>query len=148
MPNVPLQCVVDTSVGIKIFIHEPLSDEALALFAQLAADPPAQLHVPDLFYIECANTLWKYVRRFGYSVTEAEQDLGRLQTLALFSTPTAGLMQSALKIATAHSVSAYDACYVALARQLKIPLITADEKLAQVFSRKNDNVMKLQDFAP
>lgn len=148
MPSAPLQYVVDASVGLKIFIREPLSDEALTLFAQLAADPPAQLHVPDLFYIECANILWKYVRRFGYSVADAENDLSRLQTLALFSTPTAELMRDALKIASARSVSAYDACYVALARYLRVPLITADEKLAQVFSRKNDSVVKLQDFAP
>jgi len=48
----PPDCVVDASVGIKLLLVEPLSDAAHAHFSGLAADPPAQLYVPDLFYIE------------------------------------------------------------------------------------------------
>jgi hypothetical protein len=33
-------CVVDASVGIKLCITEPLSAEAVALFALAAASPP------------------------------------------------------------------------------------------------------------
>jgi hypothetical protein len=33
-------CVVDASVGIKLFLAEELTDCADALFARLAADPP------------------------------------------------------------------------------------------------------------
>ncbi|HKZ84931.1 MAG TPA: type II toxin-antitoxin system VapC family toxin, partial [Anaerolineae bacterium] len=62
MNRTPLECVVDASVGIKLFIAEPLSNLADALFAHLAADPPGRLMVPDLFFIECANILWKHVR--------------------------------------------------------------------------------------
>jgi len=65
LSTIPTRCVVDASVGIKLFVSEPLSDKAQALFNRLASDLPADLHVPDLFYIECANILWKYSRRFG-----------------------------------------------------------------------------------
>ena len=68
-------CVVDASVGIKLFLREPLSDAAHAFFAHLAEDPPARLFVPDLFFVECANILWKYVRRFGYPVPRTETGL-------------------------------------------------------------------------
>jgi hypothetical protein len=34
---------------------------------RLAQDPPASFFVPDLFYIECTNILWKYVRHFGFA---------------------------------------------------------------------------------
>lgn len=54
----PLDCVVDASIGIKLFLVEPLSDEAHALIAGLTSDLPARLRVPDLFYIECTNILW------------------------------------------------------------------------------------------
>jgi len=107
---VTLACVVDASVGIKLFVNEPLSDRADALFAHLAADPPARLAVPDLFFIECANILWKHVRRLGYPATKAHTDLSDLGTLALHSVPTAGLMGDALVIAIAQGISAYDAC--------------------------------------
>jgi len=141
-----LECVVDASVGIKLFIHEPLSDRADALFAHLAADPSACLAVPDLFYIECANILWKHVRRFGYSAVEAHKDLANLRKLALHNTSTASLTADALKIAIAHGITVYNACYVALARYLGVPCVTADEKLARLLASTAYPVRFLRDF--
>ena len=60
MTQSPLCYVVDASVGIKLFVEEEFSEQAHALFSCLAADPPAELYVPDLFYIECTNILLKY----------------------------------------------------------------------------------------
>jgi hypothetical protein len=74
-------CVVDASVGIKLFLIEPLSDRTDALFAHLVDDPPSQFYVPDLFSIECTNILWKYVRRFGYPADAAKQDVAHLTKL-------------------------------------------------------------------
>jgi predicted nucleic acid-binding protein len=39
----------------------------------------------------------------------------------------------ALELAARHRLSAYDACYVALARQLKVPLLTEDRELLTKF---------------
>lgn len=52
---------MDTSVCIKQFISDPLTAKVNQLFDHLAV-PQTEFFVPDLFYIECANTLWKYVR--------------------------------------------------------------------------------------
>lgn len=141
-----LECVVDASVGIKLFINEPLSDKADAIFVHLAADPPAILAVPDLFFIECANILWKHVRRLGYPATEAQKDLANLGRLSLQSTPTASLMADALKIAVAHNITAYDACYVALAQYLGVPCVTADERLTRLLASASYDVRWLGDF--
>jgi predicted nucleic acid-binding protein len=122
--------VVDASVGIKLFVNEEFSGQAYALFSHLAADPPAELYVPDLFYIECANILLKYVRRFGRSLDDAQADLADLNRLALKSTPTADLMEESLSLASENNLTAYDACYAILARQLDLQLITADKQLA------------------
>jgi predicted nucleic acid-binding protein len=65
-------CIIDASVGIKLFLVEPLSERAEALFNRLVDDPPARFFVPDLCYAECANILWKYVRRFGYPLQFAQ----------------------------------------------------------------------------
>jgi predicted nucleic acid-binding protein len=144
----PVRWVVDASVGIKLFVAEDLSDRAHVLFAQLTTDPPAQLHVPDLFYIECANILWKYVRRFGYPANQARHDVSDLGKLALRLTATVDLRSEALESAMNHGISAYDGCYVALAERLAVPLITADERLAQTFSGASTEVLRLADWSP
>ena len=126
-----LRLVVDASVGIKLFVNEPDSDAAHHLFAKLADDPPAELFVPDLFYIECTNILLKYIRRFGRFVADSTADLADLNLLALKSVPTADLMEDALVLAHEKNLTAYDACYAVLARQLDVPLITADRQVAE-----------------
>ncbi len=131
---IALVCVVDASVGVKLFLDEGLSDEAHGLFAHLADDPPARLHVPDLFYIECANILWKHNRRLGLPAGQAREFMSQLELLALQNTPTAELVSEALDIAIDYRITAYDAAYIALARRLSAPLITADQKLVRTLA--------------
>jgi predicted nucleic acid-binding protein len=127
-------CVVDASVGIKLFLAEPLSDRVDALFDHLSDALPARLYVPDLFFVECANILWKYVRRYGYPQEAAQQDVADLVRLPVRSVPTAVLAESALGLAMSWEITAYDAIYAALAEQLSLPLVTADEALVRKLS--------------
>ena len=131
MNKVRPRFVVDASVGIKLFVDEPLSEQAHALFAKLSEDPPAELYVPDLFFIECTNVLLKYMRRFGRSLEDSQADTVDLNKLALKPVSTADLMTDALLLASQMNLTAYDACYAVLAHKLNIPLITADEPTAQ-----------------
>ncbi len=137
--------VVDASVGMKFFLVEPLSDRARALFAHLSAEPPGTLHVPDLFYVECANTLWKRVRRSGLSIEVATRHLRAIRGLALSVTPTDQLLQDALRIAIDLDITAYDACYVALSRRVGAPLVTTDERLARKAAGACE-IMSLKDL--
>jgi predicted nucleic acid-binding protein len=138
--------VVDASVAIKLFINEPLSDQAEALFSILEV-APAALYVPDLFFIECTNILWKHVKRFGYPEDKAREDLAALEGLSLHCFASTDLMEDALYIAVAHDITAYDGCYVALGRQLKIPVVSADEKLFRKMANTVNVVEWLGDFA-
>ena len=61
-----LDCVVDANVCVKVFVVEPLTAEATDLFSHLTDENPPQFYVPDLFFIECANILWKYAVQYGY----------------------------------------------------------------------------------
>jgi predicted nucleic acid-binding protein len=124
-------CVVDASVAIKLFVVEDLSDQADRLFKGLAEDPPARFYIPDLFYGECANVLWKYVRHHGYPAENARQDVVDLKALALASVSTANLLEAALELAITYDITVYDASYAALAQQLDLPLVTADVPLAR-----------------
>lgn len=131
MTVTPLHYVVDASVGIKLFVDEDYSDKVHVLFEQLAAELPAVLYVPDLFFIECTNILLKYTRRFGRSLEDSRADLADLSRLSLRVFPTAELMEDSLILAAEENITAYDACYAVLASRLNLPLITADEPLAK-----------------
>jgi predicted nucleic acid-binding protein len=104
-----LKCVVDASVGIKKFIVEPLTLKVDQLLIHLD-DRNARLYIPDLFYVECANIFWKYIRAGLYDHTEAMANLTDLKLLRFTVTPTADLITEALALSTAHGISAYDAC--------------------------------------
>lgn len=139
-------CVVDASVGIKLFVEEEGSEQADRLFQQLAEQPHARFYVPDLFFVECANILWKYVRQFGYPAENARQDVADLRALALRSVSTVDLIVSGLDLALEYKLTAYDACYATLAKQTHLPLITADRPLAQKLGDSGIEVMLLSDI--
>jgi predicted nucleic acid-binding protein len=131
MTEMILRCVMDASVGIKLFIEEEFSDKVQRLFAKLTEDPQAEIHVPDLFYIECANILLKYTRRFDRPLKDSQADIKDLGKLALKTTSTMELIEDALQLASEKKLTAYDACYAVLAQKLGLPLITADAPLAK-----------------
>ena len=139
-------CVVDASVGIKLFVEEDGSEQADRLFQQLAEQPGVRFYVPDLFFVECANILWKYVRHFDYPAENAHQDASDLCALALRSVSTADLIVAGLELALEYKITAYDACYAALAGQTQLPLITADRPLAQKLQNSEIDVVVLTDF--
>jgi predicted nucleic acid-binding protein len=138
--------VIDASVVIKLFVQEEGTDISESIFAGLSQEPPARLYVPDLFYIECANILWKYVRRFDHPADKARDDLGDLLQLNLRAVPTGSLLTAAFDLALEHGLTAYDACYVALADVLDLPLITADERLVNNMKGKTHDIHFLGDF--
>lgn len=132
MTEVILRCVLDASVGIKLFVEEEFSDKVQRLFARLAEDLQTEIHVPDLFYIECANILLKYTRRFDRSLEDSLADVSDLNSLDLKVTSTSELIEDALQLAEKKNLTAYDACYAVLAQKLELPLITADAPMANV----------------
>ena len=141
----PLRCVVDTSVCIKQFIADPLTPKVNQLFDHFA-NPQTEIFVPDLFYIECANTFWKYVRARMYTAAEVQTDLVTLKAFPLRVVSTADLMADAVNIALAHGISAYDASYVALSQQVDATLLTLDQKLVNALAATSYDVISFNNF--
>jgi predicted nucleic acid-binding protein len=133
-------------VGIKQFIPDPVSSKVVELFTHLA-NPQTEIFVPDLFYIESANTLWKYVRAGRYTAAEVQADLASLKALPLRVVSTADLMEDAVSIGLAYGISAYDACYVALSQQVSATLLTLDQKLVRALAAAAYDVRSLNDFS-
>ncbi|MFN6517332.1 MAG: type II toxin-antitoxin system VapC family toxin [Nostoc sp. CreGUA01] len=141
----PLRCVVDTSVCIKYFIADPLTAKVNQLLGHLA-NPQTEIYVPDLFYIECANVLWKYVRARMYTAAEVQTDLATLKSFPLRVVSTADLMADAVSIALTYKISAYDGSYVALSQQVGATLLTLDGKLVKALSTSSYNLCPFNDF--
>lgn len=141
-----VRCVVDASIAIKLFIDQEGSEQAEALFAKLHTEPATELYVPELFYAECANVLWQYVRRANYPAAEAKASLLRLKGLALQTVAIPELVSEALDIAIAQAISAYDACYVELSERLRVPFVTADSKLIRSLEGTTYQIRSLMSF--
>jgi predicted nucleic acid-binding protein len=123
--------VIDASVAAKWFLPaqgEPLGDEAFALLGRYAREE-VRFIVPDLFWAELGNLLWKAVRRGRCTKTAAETALSTLKDRKLPTIPTKALLDQAFVIATAFDCTVYDSLYAALAVDAKAQLVTADEKL-------------------
>ena len=133
--------VVDASIGIKMFLDEEYAEEVEALFHSNTI-----LLVPDLFHIECTNILWKRATRGLYPLQSARDNIADLYAMNLPTTPTGELMTRALELACSYGTTAYDACYLALAEQQGVPLITADTPLRQAVMGSHLQVLTFPEY--
>lgn len=143
MKKLPRPCVLDASAGIKMFLREQESQEVRQFIAEALQDEKISVFVPDLFFAECANVLWKGVRRGEYTANTARRNLSDLRQMDLPSTPSVDLMERALQLACQCGISAYDGCYAALAELRDIPLLTADQRLVGLLANTGIKVVSL-----
>ena len=142
-PIFPAQCVIDSSVLIKLVLVELDSDLVRALLTETSLDARA---IPDLAFVECANVLASRVRRQLLPSTDAHAAYRDLHDVGLTSHPTTPLVGAALTLAISLAISVYDAIFVALADQLHVPLITADDALARQIAGPPEQVRTLASF--
>lgn len=121
--------VIDSSVGIG-WVHPSQSNELTRGLLEEAKIGVA-IYVPSLWHLEIANTLLVFVRR--KLMTEAQRAVGLSllsQLRVIIDDETNRLAFSAVsELAAKHSLSAYDAAYLELARRKSLPLGTRDEAL-------------------
>jgi predicted nucleic acid-binding protein len=114
--------VVDASIAVKWAVPEPDSDQAAALLDHA-------LVAPDLFFAECANVLWKKLRRGDLTEEEASIAARILEQVDLVVVPSRAYLGRAVAIAAALEHPAYDAIYLAVAEAFGLRLATADARL-------------------
>jgi predicted nucleic acid-binding protein len=117
-------CVIDASVAIKWVITEEGTEAANRLRWSGAA-----FHAPDLIVPEAGNILWKKTQRGELTPAEAEFACGLLR-LAKIEIHAMGKHASlALRMAALLGHPVYHTTYLALARALDMPMVTADRRL-------------------
>jgi predicted nucleic acid-binding protein len=92
--------------------------------------------VPDIFWAEMGNVLWKGIRAQRWPREKAEAVAEDLVTQDFQTVPSRILMPEALKIALTYSRNIYDCLYAALAAESRADLITADERLANALAAR------------
>jgi predicted nucleic acid-binding protein len=120
--------VVDTSVVMKWVVEEEDSARAQRLLG-------LPLAAPDLIRAELGNALWKrVVLRKELIPLQAQRGLARASA-ALSLVPSAQFADRALALAIGLAHPVYDCFFLALAEELDVRLVTADERFLQRLHR-------------
>ena len=133
-----IHAVVDASVAVKWCLpslREELVPQAEELLNSSRREE-MRFVVPDLFWVELANALWKAVRRKEISSNNAASALSFVRDLDIATVSSLDLVPEALNLAIGYGRTVYDSLYVALAMQFKSEMITADERLANALAAR------------
>lgn len=122
--------VLDTSVLVKLFLEEELSDEVFELLIQ-GREANIEFKASELVMFELGNAIWKYHReRKGYGSEMMIQTF----LLDIERFPLEGESAiDALKIGHNNTITFYDAVHVELAQNLGALLVTNDKELLEKF---------------
>jgi predicted nucleic acid-binding protein len=137
--------VVDSSVVAKWYLNEPDSAQAQSLFAN-AHRAGDRLIVLDLALAEVTNAIWKCHRQGKISADEARASLADLIAAPLHVERAGRLLASALEIAMQFDRAVYDALFVALADDLGISAVTADEPLVNALGGAYPQIVLLRNW--
>ena len=83
---------------------------------------------PDLLRVEVASVLRRHAGGGSLTAQQANAAIDDLLAFPITVYPTAPLLRRVWELRP--NVTAYDACYVALAEAVGFPLLTADRRLA------------------
>ena len=117
----PSQIAIDASALVELLLKTPVGQGIARVVAG------AELIAPDVINPEVMQSLRNLERGGKLSGDRAARAVTALTHSAVTRVPTAGLIAGAWSLRA--NVSAYDACYVALARALDCPLLTTDAPL-------------------
>jgi predicted nucleic acid-binding protein len=130
--------VVDASVAAKWTspeIVEPLADRA-DRFLRAYVEGTVQVVVPDVFWIEIGNFLWKAAKRGEITAVLARRGLEAMLNRDFPTVPSRAVLPEALMIAVDFGRTVYDSTYVALAVATGNELLTADERMVNALGSR------------
>jgi predicted nucleic acid-binding protein len=113
--------VIDASAFVELLLR---TSAGLAVAGIIGG---AELIAPDVINPEVMQSLRGLERGGKLNAERARKAVSRLIRSDLTRVPTVGLMDDSWTLRA--NVSAYDACYVVLARTLDCPLLTTDSPL-------------------
>jgi predicted nucleic acid-binding protein len=137
--------VVDSSVVAKWVLPEADSNQARRLITEVPMKGE-RLFVLDLALTETANAIWKRYHQHLIAVEETRLLLSRLLRTPVDVKASTALLASGLEIAVKYDRAVYDSLFVALAEELGLPGVTADEPLWRAVHADFPNIILLRDW--
>jgi predicted nucleic acid-binding protein len=128
--------VIDASIAVKWVVEEHGTPEALILRQQ------ARLIAPELLVAECANILWKKVKRNELLKEEALLAARLLQGAEIELFPMRSLFEAATRMSIEIDHPAYDCLYLALAVEIECQFVTADENLLRKLTEGRQHALR------
>ena len=127
--------VVDTCALLRVFIPDgPIPDGLEALLDE-ATRGNAIVLLPDLALAEATQVLRKKEASGLLQAAEADKILAALLELPYEVLPCRGFLAEALETARRLGVTVYDGLFLALARQRRAELFTADAELKRAWRK-------------
>lgn len=119
-----MRAVFDASVAAKWIFNEPGSEESIQILLKTSS-----IVEPEFFCIEIESIISKKVRKKEIDRNIAEVKREEMKHLACEYIPYKELSELAFEIATAYSVTLYDAIYVSSAVHSNAIFYTSDVRL-------------------
>jgi predicted nucleic acid-binding protein len=127
--------VIDTSALIRLYVPDgPLPDN-LESHISSALNAETTLIIPELALAEFAQVLRKKEQAGYLTAQEVDEIVSAFLELPLEVFGHYDILSEALSLARRYSLSVYDALFMALAGNRKAELVTADQKLRDVFGK-------------
>lgn len=134
------ELIVDASVALKWLVPESDSAKAEAIVAN-----DETLHAPHFLMLETVNACWKNWRKQLIDKQVALEASSKLKGLIDAWHHDENLIDNAARLAVELQHPIFDCIYLALARQLDLPIVTADRRLLEVGS---GFTISLDDWRP
>lgn len=138
----PTNIILDSSVIAKWFFPSEEDGEIALKLRDLFLSKEISISAPTLIYYEINNLIRSAVKSLRINEKLAKEAYFGFLELDLIIYSSKELMELALEKAISLDISSYDASYLTLAEYLKIPLITADQKL--IGKAKGDLIQNLK----
>lgn len=122
--------VLDASAAVHLVMT---ADHAASLADHL--EKAVSVAVPDLFYSEVGNSLWKYVKSGNLTIEQAMTHLEEAMGLVDSVTPSDSLVHEAIVAAARYSHPVYDMIYAVMARRHGAAVLTMDRDFAILLRR-------------
>ncbi len=131
-----MRYVLDASAAGALILPEEHSDSANRFIASLAAED--EIFVPSLWWFETGNILLQAYRRKRISTEQIDLARALLNRLPIQGDFSSGeeYQGRLITIATANSITVYDAAYFELSVRLPAKLISCDSELLQVCQKR------------
>jgi predicted nucleic acid-binding protein len=137
--------VVDSCIMAKWVLPEADSAQAMCLLTEVV-DRGNRLFTLDIAIIEAMNAIWGRCHRRLITSDCARGFVTDLLVSPVERLPSESRLKAAFEIALTYDRAIYDALFVALAADLQLPGVTADEPLWQAVHEDFPNIVLLRNW--